>query len=108
MLVKTIYTAEEMKEEFASLDRDYYSYEGYEALINLFEECDCGQPTELDVIAICCDFNEEEPEDIADAYNIDITECEDKDEITETVLDYVNHHSWGQDLGNGYILYQAF
>lgn len=112
MLVKTILSATDLEREFKEMDRDYYSIEGYQALINLFEETDCGQPTELDVIAICGDFNEESYEDIIDEYdNIEeIAECrdEDGDIDTEKLMDALNYHTWAQDLGNGNILYQAF
>lgn len=116
MLVKMIYTADDLRNEFVKMDRDYYSYEGYEAILNLFEETDCGNPTNLDVVGICCDFNEEEPEGIMDAYNITIDDMnwsEAVEELGEDVamdhlMDYLNYHTWAQDLGNGNILYQAF
>lgn len=121
MLVKTILTASDLQEEFVSMNRDQYSYYGYEALIDLFEECDNGQPTELDVIAICCEFEESSPADIADDYGIDISDItskydqtaeeyteEEQEEITEKVMDYVNYHSFGILLNNGFILYHKF
>lgn len=116
MLVKMIYTAEDLRNEFVKMDRDYYSYEGYEAILNLFEEVDCGEPTNLDVIGICGDFNEEEPEDIMNAYNITINEMNwseaveelGEDVAMEKLLDQLNYHTWAQDLRNGNIIYQAF
>ena len=69
-LVKT-FTAYELQETFRNMDRDYYSIPGYQAILDLFEETDCGTNTELDVIAICCDFTEEDPEYIVDNYDMD-------------------------------------
>ena len=40
--------------------KDNFSYEGLESLFNWFEELDCDTETELDVIAICCEFTEYE------------------------------------------------
>lgn len=102
----------DLQQEFQEYGRDYYSIEGYKAILDLFEETDCGQNTDLDVIAICCDFNEEEPDEIIDNYdNIDeIAACRDEDgEIdTDALMDALNYHTWAQDLGNGSILYAAF
>ncbi len=113
MLVKKIYTASDLREEFIAYNRDYYSADGYQAIIDLFEECDCGEPHELDVVAICCDFNEETPEDIIANYD----NCLDMDSIKDpetgeidvnALMDELNYHTWAQLLDNGNIIYQAF
>ena len=62
-LVKT-FNANDLKEEFKAWGRDYYSYAACEAIIDLFEECDCDKNTELDIVGLCCVFNEEAWEDI--------------------------------------------
>ena len=41
---------------FRDMDRDYYSYDGYATLLNFYDEID--ENMELDVIAICCDWDE--------------------------------------------------
>jgi hypothetical protein len=48
---------------------DNFSYEGMELLFNHLEECD--PDMELDVVAICCDYSEDSPEAIIDAYGIE-------------------------------------
>lgn len=106
MLVKKIYDAESLQEEFQRMDRDYFSLEGYQALIDLFEESDA--VTELDVIAITCEFCEAEPVDIIEAYSPDIEFSENPDEMTDQLLDWLNYHTLAVDLGNGDILYQEF
>ena len=65
MLVRT-FNEYELRDEFVKMGRDYFSLDGYRAILDLFEEC--GGTTELDVIAICCDFTEAEPEDIIEDY----------------------------------------
>jgi len=52
---------------FRKMDRDYYSYEGYEALFDWYEELD--PDFELDVIGICCDWTEYTPEELENNYN---------------------------------------
>lgn len=46
----------DMKERFEALDRDYYTYEGLEALLDYYDEID--ENMEFDAIAICCDCTE--------------------------------------------------
>ena len=104
-LVKTL-DKYDLQREFQAYDRDYFSLEGYQALLDLFDECDYGKNTDLDVIAICCEFTEADPEDIRDDYsNIDrIAEAEDDDEL----LDALNYYTIAIPLDNGSILYQDF
>jgi len=87
----------ELQNEFRAYDRDYFSLEGYEAILEMFE--DLGNDSELDVIAICCDFSEDDEEDIRNDYNIP----ED-----EEILDYLSERTWCQELDNGNFLYQQF
>lgn len=73
MIVKRI-GLNEFIEAFKEIDRDYFSYEGYEALYEYLEELsdDIGQPLELDPVAIACDFSEYESlEEIAEEYGRD-------------------------------------
>lgn len=46
----------DMKERFEALDRDYYTYDGLETLLNYYDEID--ENMEFDAIAICCDCTE--------------------------------------------------
>ena len=56
-------------EAFKQCRPDNFSYQGLIALYDWFEQLDddCGTETELDVIAICCDFTEYE--NIADFHS---------------------------------------
>ena len=93
----------DLQKEFKAYDRDYYSLDGYQAILDLFEEI--GDSQELDVIAICCDFTESEPSDIIAEYGIEIEDDEDEMEI---VMKYLDYNTWAEKLNNGAILYQAF
>ena len=102
----------DLQREFQDYNRDYFSLEGYQELLNLFEECDCGTNTDLDVIAICCDFDEDNPETIINDYdNIDeIADARDDDgDIdADALMDALNYHTWAILLDNGNILYEKF
>ena len=85
-----------------------------EALSGIFDyiesyEEDSGEEIELDVIAICCEWSEESPKEIAESYDIDISECDDEEDIERTVMDYLDYHtSGGILLDNGNIVYVQF
>lgn len=53
---KTILNGNDLRKEFVDYDRDYYSLDGYDALLNFYDEID--ENMELDVIAICGDCTE--------------------------------------------------
>lgn len=60
MLVKTV-SFSDFLEEFEKHGReDQFSYEGKKALYEYLNELaeDLGEPIELDVIALCCEFSE--------------------------------------------------
>ena len=53
---KTIFNGNDLRKEFVDYDRDYYSLDGYDALVNFYDEID--EDMEVDVIAICCECTE--------------------------------------------------
>ena len=95
MLVKEL-NKWDLQREFIAYDRDYYSLEGYEAIVNMFEEL--GSTQDLDVIGICGDFNESDEDEIRSDYSI----SED-----EEVMDYLNENTYAIELSDS-ILYQVF
>lgn len=105
MIYIAIENGNDLQREFQRMDRDYYSYEAYEAMIQLFED----ESFELDVIALCCDFNEDTEEDIINNYSIDVSCCIDNDERLECIKNYLdNHAGYYRILDNGNIFYQVF
>lgn len=97
-LVITIDSGTELMDVFKQYGReDNFSPAGmrvlFEYLGNLSEETQ--QDIRLDVIALCCDYDENTTEDIIASFNIDVTDrmgevIEDEDEIKEIVRDYLN------------------
>lgn len=92
---------------------EQFSSGGLDVLFDYLEgiEFDSGEEIELDVVALCCEFAEASPEEIAQNYSIDLSDIdeEDKEELREAVLKYVGNHSivagetkWGD------IVYQQF
>lgn len=78
MLVKRVSFYDFLK-EFEEFGREgQFSYEGKEALYNYLNELDIGEPIELDIIGICCDFTEYNSiEEFNDDYGCDVECIED-------------------------------
>ena len=53
---KTFFNGYDLKEEFVNYERDYFSLDGYDALLNFYDEID--ENMELDVISICGECTE--------------------------------------------------
>ena len=88
--------------------RQTFSVYGLDALFNHFEqiEVDTGEQTELDVIAICCEFSEYNSalEAMGDYTNID--EYGDIDE--DDALEWLNDRTFVLECDNGHIVIQNF
>tara|TARA_R110000744_G_C19371770_1_gene563263 strand:+ start:87004 stop:87339 length:336 start_codon:yes stop_codon:yes gene_type:complete len=111
--MKTQVTASDFTKAFHDMNRaDNFSYEGLQALFNFLEQMeeDTGEESELDVIALCCDFNEDTLEDVISSYSIDVSNAEgDEDEQADIVEDYLNENTMlVSHLDNGSFVYQAF
>ena len=109
--MKQSLTFNDFHDAFRAYDRlDNFSYDGLKAIFDFFEmfDADCGTDTELDVIAICCDFSEETWEDIADNYDIDLTDCEDDDDKEQAVGDYLQDNTMLVGMTEDTTIYAAF
>lgn len=76
-----------------------FSYEGLNELYDYLEnlESDMGEPIELDVIALCCDYAEDNVYNVLAQYNLEtIEELENKTMVV-----------W-HDQENAIVLYQQF
>lgn len=90
-MIQTI-NVSDFRDAFRACGRaDQFSYEGLGALFDYLE--DAAPSYELDVIALCCDYSEDSPEDIAEAYGIDLPEDQDEIEHKEIVRDYLDNHT---------------
>lgn len=90
-----------------------YDQFGYEALKIIFEYLEeyeeaTGEEIELDVIAICCDYNAEHYTSIASNYSIDLDGLDD-DEAKQAVIEYVQDNSaYLGEATDGKLVYQCF
>lgn len=87
-----------------------FSYDGLEMLFEYFEayEEDCGIEIELDVIAICCDFNEDNFLDVAANYDIDLSWCDDDEDIRQAVIEYLEDNTIVVGHNDDVVIYQIF
>jgi hypothetical protein len=99
----------DFRKAFQEIRPNNFSYEGLETLFNHFEqlEHDLSEKIELDVIAICCDYNEETLDEIINSYDIEIDENENKLEQVKYFLDQ-NTITLGILDDNETIIYQNF
>ena len=87
----TINNSSQFSDAFNQAGRgNQFSYEALELLFDYFE--DVNPDMELDVVAICCDYTEDDAVSIAGNYDIDITDM-DEDEALEAVQDYLNNNT---------------
>jgi hypothetical protein len=95
----TIDHAGQFRDEFFAHNRqNQFSYEALELLFDYLEELD--PDMELDVVAICCDYSEDSPEDIAAAYSL---------ENEEMAHDYVaDNGTYVGTTSTGSIVYADF
>jgi len=84
---------------------DSYSHWGLNALWDYFAELESGtgEEIELDVIAICCEYNESTLSEFKNDYP-DYADIEDIDELVEKVSESTIVVAYGDDV----ILYAAF
>jgi predicted ArsR family transcriptional regulator len=93
--MKTTVSRYDFERAFADADRkENFSYEGLNALFDYLEDYEeqTGEEIELDVIALCCDYSEDNPDDIIANYSIDV-EGMDDDEKIDAVRDYLNDNT---------------
>lgn len=101
--MKQIVTQGDFRDAFRSMDRaDQFTYEGLGLLYDAFLELEdtMGEEIELDVIAICCEYNEDTAEEIAENYDIDADSVEDYLEENTHFIGYIQNRDT--------YVYQAF
>lgn len=90
----TIDSASQFRDEFNRAGRgNQFSYEGLGLLFDHIEEID--PQYELDVIALCCDYTESTPAEIARDYSIDLNDANPEDDdydeqCRQIVFDYLS------------------
>ena len=111
-IVQTINSVYQFREAFRLAGRmDQFSYEGLEVLFDYLDELseDIGEPIELDVVALCCEYCESSIEELIDNYNIDVSDADgDEDEIKTIVEEYLQDNTSVCGQVSGGFVYAAF
>ena len=111
-IVQNINNVYQFREAFRLAGRmDQFSYEGLEVLFDYLEEYSesTGEPVELDVVALCCEYYELSIQELIDNYNIDVSDADgDEDEIELIVKEYLQESTslCGEVMGG--FVYAAF
>ena len=94
--MKQTVNLQDFRDAFYKMDRkDEFSREGLEILFNYIVELeqDIGEETELDVVALCCDYAEVPIIELPSMYNIDVSARKDSGQIKEAVLEYMEQNT---------------
>jgi hypothetical protein len=99
----------QFQDAFQAIRPDNFTYEGLEQLFDYFEswEADGNEEIELDVIAICCEYEELSIEEIIRQYNIEADDIED-DDIEDHVFNYLAEHTSVIGRTDNSIVFQSF
>ena len=108
-IINTVYPYE-FYNAFQQSRPDNFNRDGLEALYTYLEELseDLGENIELDVIALCCDYTQDDYASILNNFDIDIADCEDEDEIQQAVVEYLESQTQVIYSDNETVLYQQF
>jgi len=109
--MKTTVNLYQFRDAFRSMGRENFSYDGLGILFAYMEELEssCGEEWELDVVALCCDYAEDTPKDIAESYGITLTDPDDAETTLDEVWDYLEDRASVCGVtDDGDIVYQQF
>ena len=111
-IVQSINSVYQFREAFRLAGRiDQFSYEGLEVLFDYLDNLseDIGEPIELDVVALCCEYYEASIQELIEQYNIDVSEADgDEDKIKAIVEEYLQDNtSICGEVSDGFV-YAAF
>ena len=80
----------EFREAFRRMNRqDQFSYEGFKVLFDYLDNLseDIGEPIELDVIALCCEYYESSIDELIENYGIDVSDADGEEEEIKTIVE---------------------
>ena len=110
-MIQTVNNSE-FHNAFNSMDRgNQFSYEALNLIYEYLEsvEADTGEPVELDVIAICCEYSEDDYESIASSYSINLEGIDLEELQIEAVRKYLEDNTTlVGEPSYGYFVYEQF
>jgi hypothetical protein len=109
-MIKTI-DLYDFKNAFSVMNRhNQFSDEGLEWLFDYCEELerDLGESYELDVMALCCDFQESTYKEIIEAYGIEIDRNNSEEDIQTQIRDFLEFETVLVNYDDSMVLFQQF
>jgi hypothetical protein len=89
-------TLNEFVDAFRRAGREnQFSWKAKKALFEYLEQLeeDTGVPIELDVVALCCDYQEADVSEIISDYGLDASSCKDDDDRRELVEKFLGERT---------------
>ena len=87
----------EFCDAFRAADRnENFTYQGKRVLFDYLEQYseDSGEHVDLDIIALCVDYNEDDIDTIIKEYSIDVSDAIDEEDKTDIVREYLNDNTF--------------
>jgi hypothetical protein len=90
--------------------KDHFSYEALEAIFDYLKDYSdsTGEPVELDIVALCCDWAEMTWKEIAVSYDIDLSSCDDDDERIGEIESFLCDNTQWCALSEGSFVFVQF
>lgn len=90
--------------------KDQFSYEALTAIFEYLEEYSdsTGEPVELDIVGICCEWSEMTWKEIAQCYDVDLSQCTDDDERIGEVEDFLSQNTQYVEVSEGNFVFIQF
>ena len=90
-----------------------FSYEGLNVLFDILEDQanDMGEPIELDIIALCCEWSEASLDEVNDDYSlVDAEDYQDDNwlQYHEAIFEALNERTTAYHVDSGTVVYQQF
>lgn len=116
MYIKQNINVYQFRDMFAQWGRrNEFSYEALGILFDYLEDYSehMGEPLELDIVALCCEYDEMSWQEAASDYRIDLSDCEDDDERVEVIREYLQDNTsvcgeFTNDHGHVVFVFQVF
>ena len=90
--------------------KDQFSHEALEAIFDYLEDYSdsTGEPVELDIVAICCEWAEMTWKEIAVSYDVDLSSCDDDDERIGEIESFLCDNTQWCALSEGSFVFVQF
>ena len=90
--------------------KEQFSVEALEAIFNYLDTYseETGENVEFDIVGICCDWAEMTWQEIAQSYDVDLSQCTDNDERIGEVEDFLCKNTQYCELSNGSFVFVQF